>query len=204
MHVASTRRACSPRCTPARGRNGQQVPVTLLRRPTEPIGGPPLESISAFFSHCGARKEAGPLFLCPDEEGGLAPLLLPHWHRAGHHQRRRRRIGPAGFRDFVRQNKRICGFDTETTGLSIYQPGYRVRLTQFGNATEAWAIPVERGEQLIGDVLGALRHIDQLVMHNSTFDILSLDQWSRDLRADELFPKLLDSKITAHLVDSRG
>ncbi|GEB50394.1 DNA polymerase [Streptomyces cacaoi] len=108
------------------------------------------------------------------------------------------------FRTFIRRNKTILGFDTETTGLKIYQPGFRVRLAQFGNANEAWVIPLEHGGQMIGDVLGALRHIDRLVMHNGTFDILSLDQWSGDIRAEELFPKLLDSKITAHLVDSRS
>ncbi|WP_445277862.1 hypothetical protein, partial [Streptomyces sp. DSM 41033] len=31
--------------------------------------------------------------------------------------------------------------DTETTGLDIFSPGYRLRTVQFGDAFDAWVLP---------------------------------------------------------------
>ncbi|MET8684805.1 DNA polymerase [Streptomyces sp. NPDC004732] len=113
-----------------------------------------------------------------------------------------------GFRAFIKANRRVIGFDTETTGLDIYAAeGFRVRLAQFGNAVESWIIPLDRewdgyDKQFAADVVGALRYVEKLVTQNGKFDVLVSDE-HLDITAEELFPKLLDSQVLAKLIDSR-
>lgn len=108
-----------------------------------------------------------------------------------------------GFRDFIRGNLRILGCDTETTGLNMYAPEFRLRVVQFGTPREAWVIPVERGEAFAHVVRQALVAVERLVFHNGGFDLQVIDR-ALDIKMERLWPKVTDTKILAHLVDPRG
>ncbi len=107
------------------------------------------------------------------------------------------------FRNFIRRNLRCLAVDCETTGLDTYSPGNRVRTVQFGTTDEAWVVPVERGGAFAEDVRRALRGVEKLVLHNADFDLQVFDR-HLGVRLEELWPKVLDTKILAHLVDPRG
>ncbi len=107
------------------------------------------------------------------------------------------------FRDFVRGNLRCLAVDSEATGLNMYAPGFKLRLVQFGNPREAYVVPVERGGQFAEDVRRALRGLQKLVFQNGGFDLQVFDQ-HLDVKMEELWPKTLDTRILAHLVDPRG
>ncbi|ARZ66880.1 hypothetical protein SMD11_1219 [Streptomyces albireticuli] len=107
------------------------------------------------------------------------------------------------FRRFVVNNRRALGFDTETDGLSWWEDGFRIRLAQFGNAHESYVLPVERGGLFQEDAIKAVGWVETLAMQNGTFDVLCMDRvWG--VPAETVFPRLIDSRIVAHLVDSRG
>jgi DNA polymerase-1 len=108
-----------------------------------------------------------------------------------------------GFRQFVRSNLRFLGLDSETTGLDIYSGSFRCRLVQFGTPTEAWVIPVEREGQFAEDVRVALRAVDRFVLHNASFDLQVFEQ-TLGVPMEELWPRVTDTRILAHLVDPRG
>ncbi|MCZ4119012.1 DNA polymerase [Streptomyces sp. H39-S7] len=110
-------------------------------------------------------------------------------------------LGP--FIDFVETNP-VMGFDTETTGLDWWNAdrGFRIRLAQFGNATEAWVLPVEINPEFGEAVKWALRYAQRLVAHNGTFDQHVVES-TLGVTLEELAPKMLDTKISAHLVDPR-
>lgn len=105
------------------------------------------------------------------------------------------------FRDFIRNNLRGLAFDTETTGLDIYSTDYKLRLAQFGNRDTAYVIPVE----LFGafEVIRALKALQVLVIQNASFDLQVVER-CLGVPMEELWPKVKDTKIYAHLVDSRG
>ncbi|QMU72122.1 DNA polymerase [Streptacidiphilus sp. P02-A3a] len=92
--------------------------------------------------------------------------------------------------------------DTETTGLDIYSPGYRLRLVQFGDADTAWVIPWEWGGMFAEAVRAALRRIRRLLIHNAMFDWLVLDRHAR-VPLEWLAPRTTDTKILAALIDPR-
>lgn len=108
-----------------------------------------------------------------------------------------------GFRDFVRKNLRGLGCDSETTGLDIYSKTFGLRLVQFGNSTEAWVLPVERGGVFAEDARRALRGLESLVFQNAPFDLQVFDR-CLGVDMESLWPKVVDTKILAHLVDPRG
>jgi DNA polymerase I len=105
------------------------------------------------------------------------------------------------FREFIRNNLKGLAFDTETTGLDIYSPDYKLRLAQFGNRDTAYVIPVE----LFGafEVIRALKALRVLVIQNASFDLQVVER-CLGVPMEELWPKVKDTKIYAHLVDSRG
>lgn len=105
------------------------------------------------------------------------------------------------FRDFIRNNLKGLAFDTETTGLDIYSTGYKLRLAQFGNRDTAYVIPVE----LFGafEVIRALKALRILIIQNASFDLQVVER-CLGVPMEELWPKVKDTKIYAHLVDSRG
>ncbi|MFD5697875.1 DNA polymerase [Streptomyces lasiicapitis] len=107
------------------------------------------------------------------------------------------------FHRFVEANHNALGFDTETDGLSWWEDGFRIRLAQFGNEYESYVLPTERGGQFREDAIKAVGWVKKLIMQNGTYDILCMDRvWG--VKAETVFPRLLDSRIIAHLVDSRG
>ncbi|MEU1071524.1 MULTISPECIES: DNA polymerase [unclassified Streptomyces] len=107
------------------------------------------------------------------------------------------------FHRFVEANHNALGFDTETDGLSWWEDGFRIRLAQFGNEYESYVLPTERGGQFREDAIKAVGWVRKLIMQNGTYDILCMDKvWG--IKAETVFPRLLDSRIIAHLVDSRG
>lgn len=107
-----------------------------------------------------------------------------------------------GFREFIRGNLRVLGVDSETTGLGIYAEGFRCRLVQFGTRTESWVVPVEMGGRYAEDVRRALSAVEKLVIHNASFDLQVFDR-CLGVPMEDLWPKVLDTSILAHLIDPR-
>lgn len=105
------------------------------------------------------------------------------------------------FADFVLANTRLA-FDTETTGLQIFSPGFRVRLAQFGNTRESYVIPVEKGAVYAYYVKRALEFIPELTCHNATFDLLVADR-HLGVPLEATYKKTRDTRISAHLYDPR-
>lgn len=105
------------------------------------------------------------------------------------------------FRDFVAKNHRGLAYDTETSGLDIYSSTYKLRLAQFGNRNTAFVVPVEN----FGgpDVRRALEFLPRIIIQNAPFDT-QVTERCLGLKAEELWPKIIDTKIYAHLVDPRG
>ncbi len=50
-------------------------------------------------------------------------------------------------------NPGYIALDTETTGLNVFDPKFRVRLIQFGNKTEAWVMDYERWPGFVNDMM---------------------------------------------------
>ncbi|WP_406161062.1 DNA polymerase [Streptomyces canus] len=96
----------------------------------------------------------------------------------------------------------MIGADTETTGLDTFSPTYRLRTVQFGDAREAWVICVELGPMFAEAARWALLALIRLVFHNAPFDLLVIDR-HLGVPLATLAPKVTDSKIIAHLFDSR-
>lgn len=109
----------------------------------------------------------------------------------------------AEFRDFIRRNLRVLAVDSEATGLDMYSDSFRVRLVQFGTPSEAYVVPVEHGGAFVADVVRALRGVDRLVFQNGMFDLQVFDRCF-GVPMEQLWPKVTDTKILAHLVDPRG
>ncbi|WP_327065909.1 DNA polymerase [Kitasatospora sp. NBC_01302] len=93
----------------------------------------------------------------------------------------------------------LLGFDTETTGLAWTD---RIRLAQFGDEHTAWVIPVELGGPFREAAREALATLPNLVAHNLAFDALKVDT-ELGIRLEDLYPRARDSRIAAHLLDSR-
>ncbi|MEU5382649.1 DNA polymerase [Kitasatospora cineracea] len=107
------------------------------------------------------------------------------------------------FIDWVESNP-VMGFDTETTGLNWWDSdrGFRIRLAQFGNAHESWVLPAELGPDFREAAAWALRMAERLIAHNGTFD-QHVAEATLGVPLEETGPKVLCTKITAHLVDPR-
>jgi DNA polymerase-1 len=95
------------------------------------------------------------------------------------------------------------GFDTETTGLDIFRPGYRLRTAQFGDKREAWVIPYELGGIFADTVRWALHMARELLIHNAPFDWLVSGKHA-GVPMEELYPKTVDTQVLAKLIDPRA
>lgn len=107
------------------------------------------------------------------------------------------------FRDFVRRNLRVLACDSETTGLKIHSIDFRLRLVQFGTPFEAWVIPVEYGGEFVRVVIQTLRAVDKLIFQNGMYDLQVFDK-CLGVRLEELWPKVMDTKLYAMLIDPRA
>lgn len=92
--------------------------------------------------------------------------------------------------------------DTETTGLDIYSPGYRLRTVQFGDALDAWVIPYERGGYFATYAREAVQRCREFLIHNAAFDWLVLDEHA-GIPLEDLAPTTTDTRILAALIDPR-
>lgn len=79
--------------------------------------------------------------------------------------------GESSFWDMLRRNHDIA-VDTEGTGLYAFASDFRVRLVQFGTASEAWVL---NAEQFPGEISRALDMIRRPLFLNATYDALVLD-----------------------------
>ncbi len=106
------------------------------------------------------------------------------------------------FHAFAERNPAMA-VDSETTGLDIYSEGFRLRVAQFGNKSEAWVIPVERGEPFANAVRHQLASARILVLHNASYDLQVFER-HLGVKMERLWPKVIDTRILAHLVDPRS
>lgn len=86
--------------------------------------------------------------------------------------------------------------DTETTGLGVFNTGFRVRLIQIGDSHTAWCVPTH--PEWFDS--GFLQH-PRLVLQNAAYDIQALQQ---SLGVTIPWDRVVDTKILAHLVDPRS
>lgn len=107
------------------------------------------------------------------------------------------------FQSWIAKNP-ILGFDTETTGLNWWDGdrGFRVRLVQFGNGIESWVLPVELGEPFQQAARWAIQQAERLIAHNAIFDEHVVEV-GLGIPLERIAPKIICTKITAHLVDPR-
>lgn len=104
--------------------------------------------------------------------------------------------------DFLRASV-VVGADTETTGLDIFSDDFRLRTVQFGNERWSYVIPVEKDPAFLRFALDQFRcEGHRFVFHNAMFDLQVLDRYGVPL--EDMFPKVTDTRILAHLVDPRG
>lgn len=91
--------------------------------------------------------------------------------------------------------------DTETTGLDIYSPEYRVRLVQVGTRDEAWLLRPDFPEHAEAIEWAVTR--PGTWWHNFVFDALSLES-SEGIDADATMVEARDTEILSRLLDPRG
>ena len=80
------------------------------------------------------------------------------------------------------EQRGVVALDTETSGVNVYAPDFRVRLLQLGTANEAWVVPFERWIGLADEILTAYVNDGKTItMHNSRFDKLALQMCGVDV-----------------------
>jgi DNA polymerase-1 len=107
------------------------------------------------------------------------------------------------FRDFVRRNLEVLACDSEATGLKIFSRDFRLRLVQFGTPYEAWVIPVEYGGAFVEVVVRTLRAVKKLIFQNGMYDLQVFNR-CLGVTLEELWPKVMDTKLYAMLIDPRA
>ncbi|MBZ4319551.1 DNA polymerase [Streptomyces huiliensis] len=108
------------------------------------------------------------------------------------------------FREWLRQAdaRGPIAVDTETTGLDIYGPEFRLRTVQFGDAHDAWVILYERGGDFAECARDALQRCRSVLIHNAAYDWLVLDRCGV-VPLESLVPRTTDTRILAALIDPR-
>ncbi|MDH6108844.1 DNA polymerase-1 [Kitasatospora sp. MAP12-15] len=108
------------------------------------------------------------------------------------------------FTDWAEQAARRgpLGLDTETTGLDIYAPRFRLRTVQFGDAHTAWVIHWELGAEFQRAARCVLDNAHAFMIHNAPYDWQVLDRHA-GLPIEALAPRTTDTRILAKLIDPR-
>lgn len=107
------------------------------------------------------------------------------------------------FRDWVLSNRTdTIALDTETTGLDIFSPGFKLRTVQFGTGREAWVLHWEKGGVFRQSVQYAMDVFSWFLIHNAPFDWLVLDRHA-GIPMERLWGLTVDTQILAKLVDPR-
>lgn len=103
----------------------------------------------------------------------------------------------AEFLRWLSEQDRVA-FDLETSGLDIYEPGFKIRLIQFGSRDVAWVIEFEKW---IGLVEQAFERFEGYwVAHNSRFDVGCLLMYNIKVP----LAKVDDTMIMMRLADPNG
>jgi DNA polymerase-1 len=89
-------------------------------------------------------------------------------------------------------------FDCETTGLDVYEPGFKIRLIQFGTRDTAWVIEFEKWQGLVEEVFR--RFEGKWIAHNSRYDISCLKRYGIHVP----WAKVDDTMIMMRLADPNG
>lgn len=105
----------------------------------------------------------------------------------------------ASFWAFLAEGDKVLGIDSETTGLDVFSRGFEVRTVQFGNRTTSFVLRVDLFKVAI---TRALRQDRMFTAHNFAFDGLVFDR-HLGVTLEELGPRVLDTRILAHLIDPR-
>ncbi|MET8706509.1 DNA polymerase [Streptomyces californicus] len=92
--------------------------------------------------------------------------------------------------------------DTETTGLEVFSPSFRLRTVQFGDERDAWVILYERGGYHESYARDALLRCREILIHNASYDWLVLGQCA-GIPMEDLTPWTTDTRILAALCDPR-
>lgn len=137
----------------------------------------------------------------------MEPALITHRHQLAGDQTT---IHALETEDDVRQARdwltthqpRSLAMDTETTGLDTFSTGHRLRTVQYGTADTAFVVPVERGPAFMDLARTVVTRCPELVIHNAAYDLLVLDRHGVS-PLETVAPRVRDTKILAHLSDSR-
>ncbi|MFJ9549101.1 DNA polymerase [Streptomyces erythrochromogenes] len=92
--------------------------------------------------------------------------------------------------------------DTETTGLDVFGPPFRLRTVQFGDERDAWVILYERGGYHETYARDALLRAPEILIHNAAYDWLVLGQCA-GIPLEDLAPRTTDTRVLAALIDPR-
>jgi DNA polymerase-1 len=96
----------------------------------------------------------------------------------------------------LRKSGRTWAADTETTGLNVFQDGFRVRLVQVGTTDEAWVLRPEWFAEQIR------YYVSDAWWHNSTYDALAMEQ-ALGIPYEQTGATAQDTQILAQLLDPR-
>lgn len=111
------------------------------------------------------------------------------------------------FMEWVKRGHKVVGYDIETDGLNWYDG--KIRLAQFGNLTEGWAIPFDWYPHLVLEALEYLKSRGTIIVgHNvGGFDLMwarrhlgFLPDWTR-VHDTQLLGGLIDSSASKKLKD---
>jgi DNA polymerase-1 len=100
------------------------------------------------------------------------------------------------FKTWLGERRRVLGVDTETGGFT--PENNRLRLVQFGDLNQGWAIPFERWGGLVAEALA--EYDEPMVLHNSKFDIRFLTYHLPELKAWK-WHLTNDTLSMSHLMD---
>lgn len=103
------------------------------------------------------------------------------------------------FHDFIARQAAV-GFDTESSGVDIFEPGWFTRLAQFGNGTEAHVLRFDCHRLAIESAVYEAR---ALIMHNGQHDLHVLAE-AYGIPLWQTMPKTLDTLMISRLFDPMG